>query len=40
VIGKFGSGGKNGGETEVFVLAPTPARPVLVERYSGKLSSI
>jgi len=40
VIGKFGSGGKNGGETEMFVLAPTSARPVLAQWCSGELTSI
>ncbi|XP_074610031.1 uncharacterized protein LOC141864195 [Acropora palmata] len=33
VTEKFGSNSKG---TEVFILAPTPARPVLVERYSGE----
>ena len=34
VSDKFGSSSP---QTEVFILAPTTSRPVLMERYSGKL---
>lgn len=37
VTDKFGS---NTPKTEIFVLAPASARPVLVERYSGKLNMV
>lgn len=37
VIRKFGCGKRT---TEVFILAPSSGRPVLIERYSGKHSNI